>query len=257
MGTLLDPYYYQAAFIIAQNGILRQYRASFLGIAWMVLVPLTQVAVFAFIMPVISGRPHDLAYVTFLVSTFPLWAFIAGALSGSTMSLLTQADAIKRCMVSTTVFPVADVLRHFYSFAISFAVMTAACAVLSGRFTPWVLLTPLYLVPVLVSVCSLAVALSFISPYVRDTPDCLHVVMSVMFWLTPVVYPIEAVAPSQQHWFYWNPFYLLMRPVCLLTYSGVLPGVADTARLLLVTAASAALGYAVHRFARRDFVYYL
>ena len=72
----VDRYYVQTVFIIARNALERQYRTSFLGIGWMLAMPIMQVAIFAIIMPVIRSTPHESDYVLYLVSTFPLWSFI-------------------------------------------------------------------------------------------------------------------------------------------------------------------------------------
>jgi lipopolysaccharide transport system permease protein len=252
-----DRYYLQTVFVIARNALERQYRTSFLGIGWMVVVPVMQVTVFALIMPIIRSTPHEGDYVLYLLSTFPLWSFIIGSLMTATTTLIVEAETIKRCVVSTTVFPLSAVLQQFYSFLVSFVVMVAVWAAVSGSWHVSVLLTPLYLVPVLVAVGAVAVAVAFLTPYVHDIPECIHVAASVLFWLTPVVYPIAGVPARARGWFELNPVYLLMRPVSELTYAGTLPSLADTAACLAVTAIALAIGVAVHRRCGRNFVYYL
>jgi lipopolysaccharide transport system permease protein len=253
----LDRYYCQTILVIARNALDRQYRTSFLGIGWMVVNPVVQIAIFAIIVPVIRSTPHQTDYVLYLVSTFPLWSFIVGSLLRSTSTLIAEAETIKRCMVSTTVFPLAAVLQQFYSFFVSFAVMIAVWAAVSGNWHATVLLVPLYLLPVLIAVAALAVALAFLTPYVHDTPECVQLAASVLFWFTPVVYPIEGVPAWARGWYSLNPLYLLMRPVSELTYAGRLPRLADTGACLAVTALAVAVGFAVHRRCGRDFVYYL
>lgn len=252
-----DRYYVQTVFVIARNALERQYRTSFLGIGWMLVVPVTQVAIFAVIMPVIRSAPRDSDYVLYLVSTFPLWSFIVGSLLKSTTTLVVEAETIKRCMVSTTVFPLSAVLQQFYSFVVSFVVMFAVWAAFSGNWHASVLLVPIYLVPVLVAVGAVAVALAFLTPYVHDIPECVQVAASVLFWLTPVVYPIASVPAHARGWYSLNPVYLLMRPISELTYAGTLPDLAETGACLAVTAMAVAVGAAVHRRCSRNFVYYL
>jgi lipopolysaccharide transport system permease protein len=252
-----DRYYLQTVFIIARNGLERQYRTSFLGIGWMLVMPVMQVAIFALIMPVIRSAPHDGDYVLYLLSTFPLWSFIVGSLVTSTRTLIAEAETIKRCMVSTTVFPLSAVLQQFYTFLVSFTVMTAVWAAASGSWHPTVLLVPIYLVPVLITVGAIAVALAFLTPYVHDVPEIVHLVVSVVFWLTPVVYPITSVPARARGWYSLNPIYLLMRPIGELTYAGTLPGLGDTAACLAVMTMAVAIGFTVHRLCGRNFVYYL
>jgi lipopolysaccharide transport system permease protein len=252
-----DRYYLPTVFVIAKNGLERQYRTSFLGVGWMVVMPAVQVAIFALIMPIIRSTPHQIDYVLYLVSMFPLWSFMVGALLKSTGSLIVEAETIKRCMVSTTVFPLSAVLQQFYSFVISFAVMVAVWTLVTGNWHATVLLVPIYLVPVLIAVAATSVALAFLTPYVHDTPDVIQLVASVLFWLTPIVYPISSVPARMRWWYSLNPAYVLMHPVNDLTYAGTLPRLADTGASLLVAAIAVALAVAVHRRCGRNFVYYL
>jgi len=254
---LVDRYYAQTVFVIAKNALERQYRTSFLGIGWMLVSPVVQVTIFAIIMPIIRSTPHEIDYVLFLVSTFPLWSFIIGSLLRSTTTLIVEAETIKRSLVSTTVFPLSAVLQQFYSFLISFTVMVAMWAALSGSWHATVLLVPIYLVPVLIAVGAIAVALAFLTPYVHDIPECVQTAASVLFWLTPVVYPMSSVPDRARGWYSLNPIYLLMRPISELTYAGRLPSLSDTAACLAVAAVAVVIGYAVHRRCGRNFVYYL
>ena len=248
--------YLRTVVFLAQNAIAGQYRDSFLGVLWMLIVPLMQVVIFAVVMPLIARFPTT-RYPLFLVAMYPLWSFIAGSLIGSTRSLVGQAEILKRCVVSRTVFPVADVLRQFYTFTVSLTVMMAVASALLAAWNPLLALLPIFLAPVLVSVLALAVGLSFLAPFVKDLTEFLAVGMNVMFWLTPVVYPITAVPERWQRWFVLNPFYVLMRPIYLLAYANAVPGWGDVLRLLAVTAGCVAVGYGLYRACRRDFVYYL
>jgi lipopolysaccharide transport system permease protein len=252
-----DRYYFQTVLVVAGNSLERQYRTSFLGIGWMLVVPVIQITVFAIIMPVIRHTPHESDYVLYLVSMFPLWSFIFGSLMRSTTTLIVEAETIKRSLVSTTVFPLSAVLQQFYTFAVSFAVMVIACAAVSGRWHASVLLVPIYLIPVLIAVGAIGVALAFITPYVHDTPECVNLAATVLFWLTPVVYPISSVPERARVWYSLNPLYVLMRPISELTYAGTLPTASDVLASLLVTALAVAIGAAVHRRLGRNFVYYL
>jgi lipopolysaccharide transport system permease protein len=253
---LLDRYYLMSVLLIAHNSISRQYRDSILGVVWMLILPLMQVVIYAVIMPLIMRTPVE-NYVLYLVTTFPLWSFIASSLVSSTKSLVTQAETLKRCTVSKTIFPVADVLRQFYTCLVSYFVMLVFAMLWQWHWNPYVLLLPFYLIPVLVSITALSVGISFVAPYVRDVTECIIVGTNIMFWFTPVVYPITMIPAHLQPWFYLNPFYILMRPSYLLGYMGEIPGVADTLMLLGVTTASVAFGYSVYRLCRRNFIYYL
>lgn len=251
-----DRYYWMTAFLIAQNAIARQYKNSFLGMVWTMILPLVQVIILSLVMPMIMRFPTQ-NYVLYLVTSFPLWNFISTSLIQSSSSITNQAETLKRCVVSSTVFPVADVLKGFYTYAVSFATMYGFCLLFLVTFDPLLFLLPLYLLPVVMTVMALSVAISFVSPYIRDTAELMLVGMNIMFWLTPVVYPLAVVPEDMRFWFWLNPFYLMMHPAHQIVYEHQLPGAGITLALIALTAAAIAASYAVYRVCRRNYVYYL
>lgn len=252
-----DRYFWLTAFVIARNSIMREYQSSFLGMMWTVVLPLIQVIIFALIMPLIMKRPVE-NYPFYLVVSFPLWAFISGALVQGCNSILSQSETIKRCMVSSVVFPIADVMKQFYTYAVSFVTMYIFCLFFYVSFDPYVVLVlPLLLLPIFISILSISIALAYLAPYIRDVGYVMHMLVNIMFWFTPVVYPLELV-PAEHHWFFWlNPFFNLMHPVQQLIYGGTMPSVADIEALLLVTTACLGISFAIYRLCRRNYVYYL
>lgn len=251
-----DIYYWKTAYIIAENAILRQYRNSFLGVTWTVVQPLTQVTIFSIVMPLLMRFPVD-HYVLYLVVSFPLWAFISMSLVKASESITLQAETLKRCIVSSTVFPVADVLRNLYTYLVSFGAMYLFCLLFVVPWNPMLWLLPIYLLPLVVIIMALAVAIAFLAPYVRDIGELVLVGMNVTFWLTPLVYPLEAVPDEVRDWFWLNPFFVMINPIHDIIYRQAFPSVFATLALLGLTLAAVAVSYGIYRLCRRNYVYYL
>lgn len=253
---LSDKYFWLTAFIIAKNAVVRDYQNSYLGVVWTVILPLIQVVIFAIIMPLIMARPMP-DYPMYLVASFPLWAFISNSLVLSCSTIINHAETIKRCMVSSVVFPIADIMKLFYTYMISFVTMYVFCLLFFHSFDPIVLLLPLLMPPIIISVMSVSIAVSYLAPYVRDVGYLMQMLMNVMFWFTPVVYHIDLV-PVEYHWLYWlNPFYILMHPVQQLVFFHTLPTMGDMIGLGVVTCVSVGISFLIYRMCRRNYVYYL
>lgn len=254
--VFFDKYYWQTAVLIAKNGIARQYRNSFFGMMWTLFQPLTMVFIYTLIMPLImkSRMPN---YPLYMVASLPLWSFFNVSLYGASLSLLNNGETLKRCMVSSTVFPVADVLRNTYTFFISLFIMYAVAMLFYGPPHMSILLFPLFFLPVLMTVGALCIGIAFIAPFVRDIGDLIFVCMNMLFWLTPVLYPIDALPLFAQKLMVWNPFYIMIHPIQELVYDGTIPGMAEMFRLLGLTVISVAFGLGFYKLCRRNYVYYL
>jgi lipopolysaccharide transport system permease protein len=124
-------------------------------------------------------------------------------------------------------------------------------------FSPTVLLVPLYFIPVLMIMGALAIAIAFIAPYVRDIGELVWLVMTMLVWLTPVVYPVTALPVRYQAWMQWNPFFIMMHPIQTLVFGHAIPSLDDTLRLLALTVIAILAGFGIYRLCRRNYVYYL
>lgn len=252
-----DKYYLLTAFIIASNSITRQYRDSFLGVLWTVIQPSMQVIVYAVVFSTIMRFPVE-NYLVYLISGVLLWGFISSSLISSANSLIVQHDIIKRCMISKTVFPIAEVLRSLYTYVVSFLVMYILILLFTNHnIGIAIALFPLYLGAVVITLSSLSVALAFLTPYVRDVVDCINIALNISFWLTPIVYPIEMVPESKRFLFEFNPFYILTRPIVTIIYNNHIPTMYHTITLIALVLVSIVVSYMIYRLCRRDYVYYL
>ncbi len=253
---LLDIYYWQTAILIAKNGLGRQYRNSFLGMLWTLLQPVAMITVYSLMMPKITNfKIPD--YPLYVVVSLPLWTYFSGTFVYTSVSITYNAETLKRCMVSSTLFPVADVLRLTYMYFVSFLTMYILAVLLFAPFHPTILLMPLYFLPVLMIMGSAGIALAFLSPYLRDITEMVTLSMNMLYWLTPVIYPFSALPPTAQAWMKWNPFFIMMHPIQMLAYEGVLPGIDDMLRLLGLTVIAISVGFAIFKACRRNYVYYL
>ncbi len=256
-GIFFDKYYWQTAVLIAKNGLARMYRNSFLGILWTLFQPLTMVMIYATMMPMIMRSPVT-NYSLYVIISLPVWGFFSAALVGSSQSILSNGETLKRCMVSSSVFPIADVLRHSYTFFISFTTIYIVALLLGlTTFDGLILLVPLYFIPILMIIGSIAISIAFIAPYVRDIGELTSVSMMMLFWLTPTVYQISMLPPKAQFWMRFNPFFIMMHPIQMLAYEHVVPSINDLEHLIGLTIISIVFGFFIFRIFRRNYVYYL
>lgn len=256
-GIFFDRYYWQTAVLIAKNGLARLYRNSFLGILWMLFQPLTMVLVYSIIMPMIIKSPST-NYTLYILVSLPIWTFFSGSIIGASNSILANGETLKRCIVSSSVFPIADILRTTYTLLISFTTMYVMALLLGlAHFSFMLLLIPVYFIPVFIIISSMSTAIAFIAPYIRDVGEFASMSMTVMFWMTPIIYQISMLPPKAQMLMRFNPFFIMINPIQMLAYSHLLPGINETLSLLVLTIISVIIGFAIFRLCRRNYVYYL
>jgi ABC-type polysaccharide/polyol phosphate export permease len=255
-GRFSDIYYWKTVLLIIRVARGKQYRNSFLGSLWSLFLPLLTLGVYAIVMPLIV-HTRAANYTLYVLCTVPVWGFMTNSLTGASYSLLAQADTLKRCMISKTIFPVADVLRHAYTYITVFTPLYAI-ALLVGMPGSWyALLIPFYLIPIIITIIAISIGIAFLAPYVRDVAEFLLVGMNVMSWFSAVPYPASILPEHFQRIMEWNPFYILLQPVVVLVYEQKLPDAVLMAKLFAIMLIAIIFGYTLYRKCRRNFIYYL
>jgi ABC-type polysaccharide/polyol phosphate export permease len=172
--------------LIARQLRLRSKR-SLIGILWPLTAPLFLLALYAFVFLGIFHVPID-DYPEYLFAGLLPWTFLTQTLGSSVASLSVEPEMIRRSRFPYELIPIATVSTMSIYFLISllgFIVFLAITAQLSFA------LLPLLVVPVLclyLFVGALAVLLALIDVYNRDLRHVLANLLTVWFFLVPIVY---------------------------------------------------------------------
>jgi ABC-type polysaccharide/polyol phosphate export permease len=93
----------------------------------------------------------------------------------------------------------------------------------------------------------LALALAVANVYVRDIESLVGIGFALLFFATPMVYPLAMVPERLRPWFEWNPLHALMQS----WRSALLQGQAEAQYMAYVAALALVLGLGAWAFYRR------
>jgi len=190
--------------VLARKDFLVRYRRTRLGLLWAVAVPLVQAAVlavvFSSVLPQVtsSGGGKLGSYAVFVLSGMVPWAFVSGALPAASTSITDSANLAQRIYFPRLVLPLVAVVTACYPLLATLAVFLPVALVLGPGVQPellWVL--PGSALAVLL-VLGLSLFLSAAQVYLRDLRFVVSAGLTVLFYLTPVIYPLQR-APQVVH----------------------------------------------------------
>jgi ABC-type polysaccharide/polyol phosphate export permease len=183
-----------------------RYRGSVLGFLWSFVQPLLLLAVysvvfgFVFAPRVAGAEPYPL----FLVCGLFPWIWFASALSEGALALAANAGLIRRSVFPLELLPLVPVLSNLAQLLLALPVVGVGIALarMQGHEVGgWgALAAPLVVALELPLVAGLALALSALHAHFKDVRDLLTSLLTLLFFLTPVLYPIEAVAQPGLPW---------------------------------------------------------
>ena len=199
-----------------------RYKRSVLGVLWTMLNPLLMMVVFSIVFASVFRFSVE-HFTIYFLSAYVLWTFVSQTTSWSTACLLGHAALIRKIYMPKEIFVVATVLSGLVNLLISLVPLALIMLVVHHPIRPSVLFLP---VPILIAVVfSLGVSLLLAGICIEfnDVVQIYQALLLAWMYLTPVVYPLEAV-PAQYHWIiHANPMYYLVEAFRAPIYAGTLP----------------------------------
>lgn len=240
------------ATLIARE-LAARYRGSLLGFFWSLVNPLLLLAVYTFVFGLVFRPPQaglTTPYALFLITGLFPWVWVASSLLEGTLSLVANAGLIRKAVFPAEVLPMVAVLSNLVHFG--FALPVLGLALVAGRLQGYevggwtALLLPAVIAIELPLVAGLALGLAAVNVHFKDVKDLLINLLTLLFFLTPILYPLEAVSvPALRALIRWgNPFTPFTLALQDLLFRGVMPAPAVWAHM----AAAGALGWAVGTF---------
>jgi len=214
-----------------------RYRSTVLGLAWFLLTPLIMTVVLTVVFTVVFdvGIPD---YPVFVLAALLPWTFFQGALMNGTTSVRRSANLIKRARMPRLLLPIAAIASNLVLLLVSLVVLLGFMLVIGTPLHREMLLLPVAVGVSVLSVSGLTVAGAALNVPYRDVEMLANAGLRVLFYVTPVVYPLEYV-PAE-----WRTVYLLnpMAGTVEIWRDVVVRGSVPAADVLVITiAASLAL----------------
>ncbi len=173
-----------------------KYRRSVLGIAWSVLNPLFTMLVITTVFGTLL-RVQVENFATYYILGFSIWNFFSEATSLSISSILTAAPLIKKVYVPKYIFPLEKCLFALVNFL--FSLIAVAVVMLCQGVAPKIttLLIPIPILLCFIFACGASLFLSAATVYFRDIQHLYGVFLTVLMYLTPIIYPLSLLDGHQ------------------------------------------------------------
>jgi len=186
--------------LLVLKTIRLKYRQTVLGLLWTVIQPLAPMLIFSFVFyGYFSKGSGQLTYPIFVYAGLIPWMYFANATAQTGDSLASQSYLLGKIYFPRFMLPLAVVLALTLDFAIGCLVL-AGVMIFSGMSFHLTLLWIPFLF-LLLAWLALAVGTFFASMTVvyRDLRNILPYSLQMLLFLTPIVYPIEAI-PERWQW---------------------------------------------------------
>ncbi len=168
-----------------------RYKQTAIGILWAIFQPFMTMVVFSIFFGRLAKMPSDgIPYPIFVYAGLLFWQFFSSALTGTSSSLVSNANIITKVYFPRLILPISGVITKFVDFFIA-SIILAGMMVYYG-YTPN--LSGLFILPLLLLITFMTAVggglfLASVNVKYRDVRYVLPYFIQMMLFVTPVIYP--------------------------------------------------------------------
>jgi ABC-type polysaccharide/polyol phosphate export permease len=230
LGEYLRSLWERRAFVteMADAEVRGPQAGTVLGRLWGLLDPLFQVGIYYFLFVVVrggAGRPIE--FLPLLAGGVFLFGLTTGAIGEGGRSIRRSRNLMLNSSFPRALLPLVEVWRGILAFAPSSFVIVLA-VFLWGQPSWWLLTLPALFVVQTVLDVGLALAISTLVVFFEDVSNVLRYVTRVLFFATPVIYPVDLLPEGARTVVGFNPLFPLFA-----TYQHVIEGRAPDGALVV------------------------
>ncbi|HZT67892.1 MAG TPA: ABC transporter permease [Acidimicrobiales bacterium] len=191
-----------------------KYKGSVVGVAWSMLNPALTLAIYYFIFQIVLGAGIP-SFAIFLMTGLLAYNLFSYSCMNATSAMVGNAAILKKVAFPREILALASVATGLIFFFFQAVVLVLVLAGARYSHISWAFLPEVVpaLLALIVFSAALAVFLSAVNVYFRDTQHLVEIIVGALwFWATPIVYPYGQIAKklASHHLPAWLP---LLNPV--------------------------------------------
>ncbi|HEX9372470.1 MAG TPA: ABC transporter permease [Roseiflexaceae bacterium] len=241
-----------------------RYKGSALGYLWTQIAPLLMMVVFWLVFSLFFRSSIAMFPIFLIVALLP-WNFCNEAVVGGARSVIDNANLIKKVFFPREVLPVVSVFSSLLNYLLSLPMMFLVMAVVQlttlGRLNfAWTFAyLPVLLIIQTLFLAGVALFTGALAVHFRDFVHLIGILLQFWFFLTPVVYSLDAIeatiggVPVAQVVRWLNPMASLIEFYREILYGNTvyggqvptpgLPALTSVLRVLITALAVLSIGY--------------
>ncbi|HWZ31970.1 MAG TPA: ABC transporter permease [Bryobacteraceae bacterium] len=243
---------------LVRRDFQQRYVGSAAGWLWGAVHPLVLLLSYYFIFQVClkqtlpAGEVTD-NYLMYLFCGFLPWLLFQETVVRSAGSLLDNANLITKTVFPAEVVPVSIFLSSLIHHLIALALVVGASAIFLKFVSIKILLLPVYIFFIGLLAVGVGWIVASLNVYLRDTAQVLTVVMTLWFWITPIMITEQQIPPQFHRLVVLNPMSWVVRAYRYRLLSPQWPSLREFAVLAVYSLAVFILGGLFFRHLKRGF----
>ncbi|MEB3295335.1 MAG: ABC transporter permease [Synechococcales bacterium] len=193
------------------------YKRSIFGVAWTLMNPLLQLAIFSLVFRLILKAGGDIPhYLAYAFSGILIWTWTQSSLFQATALITGNRPLIRQPSFPVPILPVVTTTTGLIHFLLAIPALLVIMLIDGVHYDLKILLIPIPLILQFLLTVSIAYPLAALNVTFRDTQHTLGVILQLMFYLLPIFYSIDLITANSDVSFWLKELYLLNPLVTIL-----------------------------------------
>jgi len=198
-----------------RNDFKAQFARSKFGGLWMIINPLMQVLIYALILSNIlaaklPGITDKYAYAIYLMAGLLAWTLFNDIITRCLNLFIASGNLMKKMQFPRIALPLIVLGSCLFNNLLLFISMMVVFLLLGHHFS----IMMLWILPFALVISMLAVGVGLIlgvmNVFMRDIGQVVPIVLQMLFWFTPIVYPVTIIPEAYRYLLEFNPMYPLV-----------------------------------------------
>lgn len=178
---------------LAWKNVTLRYKQAYLGVAWAVIKPVTLMLIFTLMKSFIGIDSGNIPYPVLTFAALMPWIFFQESASEGVTSVVNNTALIKKIYFPREIFPITSVATKLIELGINFMILAALMAWYGMVPTVYVLWVPVLIFYTVLAALTVSFFGSAVNVYFRDVGQALPVLLSLLMYASPVIYPLQLV----------------------------------------------------------------
>lgn len=182
------------------------YAQTVLGLAWAILNPVIQIAIFTIIFGKVANLPTDgIPYVLFSAVAIIPWTYMSEAMNQSSQSLVTGQAMLGKVYFPRILFPLTSILATLVAFVVSLVLLMGILFYYDVAMSSDILYLPIFLVVMMLVPAGVGLWLSALAIRYRDVKFIMPFVLRMLIYSAPILYSASSIPSNWRFIYSLNP----------------------------------------------------
>jgi ABC-2 type transport system permease protein len=207
---------------LIQRDLTVRYKRSVLGFFWTMLNPLLTMLVMAVVFSSVFRFDAE-HYAVYLLSGLLWWNFFSQSTVQAIGNLVWGGDLINRIYVPKSVFVVSAIGVGLMNWIFALVPLALIMLVTGQAFSIALLCLPVSILFTVLFATGVGLLVATLAVFFSDIVNVYQVGLTILMYLTPIVYPVAVVPTQYQVFLRLNPLYYFLEIFRQPIYDGRFP----------------------------------